>query len=349
MTEKDIELLGALSYSDQPLVSIVVPAYNSARYIERTLKSILVQTYENLEVIVVDDGSLDSTVERVGNLSRSDHRIRVICQMHAGVSVARNRGIKESKGDYLIFLDSDDYLEPDFVSVMTSMIISSDSDIAYCGYRWVNENGDEIRTVVPKKNDLTASDGESVLHSIFVGDVSIWTGSAIYRKSFIRSNNLTFVPGAVNGQDTEFIWKAVLVARRIVGTKKVLSNYLIRKNSLVKNSTISKIHKIGCSRRIGVYLRNHTKNDVLLSMFERRLLPRSYTTLIYFFAIRGFPKRKLIEIVNNRGYRSQLKRISLRYAKLSEYLATFSLVIAPRLTIWLFRTIGRRLRKDLVD
>jgi len=240
-------------------------------------------------------------------------------------------------------------LEPEFASVLTSIISSTDSDIAFCGYRWVDESGKSMRLVVPKNDEGLVKEGESVLLSIFEGSMSIWTGSAIYRKAFLSKNHLQFVPGANNGQDREFIWKAVLKAERIVGTKRILSNYVIRNNSLVKNKDISKAHTLGCIRRTGKYLRSNTRNERILSIFEKRIVPRDYTALVYFFAIRGFDKRKLLEIARNSGYRSQLKRIRLRYAKLSEYLATRALLLAPRATIWLFRVVGRRLRKDLLD
>jgi len=179
--------------------------------------------------------------------------------------------------------------------------------------------------------------------------MNIWTGSALYRKDFIQRNNIIFTPGAKNGQDREFIWKAVLKSERIVGTREVLSNYVVRKNSLVKNPEISKIHTLGCMRRIGTFIRKNTQNEKILSIFEKRLLPRGYTALVYFFAIRGFPYDKLLAISRNSGYRANLRRISSSYAKASEHIATMGLLIFPRLTILLFKLIGRILRKDLHD
>ncbi|HDP79095.1 MAG TPA: glycosyltransferase [Mesotoga infera] len=332
-----------------PLVSVIIPAYNAESTIIRTVRSILLQNYENIEVIVVDDGSTDNTANELKSISGDNQRVRLVTQNNQGVSVARNRGIQDARGEYIVFLDSDDFLEPEFVSVLVSIISSTDSDIAFCSYRWVDERGKSMRLVVPKNDEGLVKEGESVLLSIFEGSMSIWTGSAIYRKAFLSKNHLQFVPGAKNGQDREFIWKAVLKAKRIVGTERILSNYVIRNNSLVKNKDISKAHTLGCIRRIGKYLRSNTRNERILSIFEKRIVPRDYTALVYFFAIRGFDKRKLLEIARNSGYRSQLKRIRLRYAKLSEYLATRALLLAPRATILLFRVVGRRLRKDLLD
>jgi len=329
-------------------VSVIIPAFNAENTIERTIGSTLSQTYKNIEVVVVNDGSIDSTANCVISKFGEDPRVRLINQTNRGVSVART-GIQESTGEYIIFLDSDDYLERDFASALVSLITSSNSDIAFCGYRSIDENETVLAFMVPRIDEGEVRNGECVLLSIFEGSMNIWTGSAIYRKDFIQRNDIIFTPGAKNGQDKEFIWKAVLKSNRIIGTRRILSNYVVRKGSLVKNAKISKAHTLGCMRRIGKFMRKNTQNERILSAFEKRMLPRSYTALIYFFAIRGFPDNRLLAISKNKGYRANLRKISLKYAKKSEFMATMGLLISPRFTILLFKFIGRLLRKDLLD
>ena len=101
-----------------PLVSIVIPAYNTAQYITQTIESLFRQTHKNIEVIVVDDGSTDDTLSVLQKYAAGDERVRVFTQENAGVSAARNHGIREARGDYLIFLDSDDWLEDDAIEIL---------------------------------------------------------------------------------------------------------------------------------------------------------------------------------------------------------------------------------------
>ena len=98
------------------LVSIIVPAYNVAEYIESCLNSLLAQTHEEIEVVVVDDGSTDETAAVCAAVARRDARVRIIAQPNAGVSAARNRGVQEARGKYVCFVDSDDAAHPDMVA-----------------------------------------------------------------------------------------------------------------------------------------------------------------------------------------------------------------------------------------
>ncbi len=94
--------------TDRPLISVVIPAYNSEKFIEETLRSVMIQSHKNIEIIVVDDGSTDGQKEKISRLAENDSRIQYIYQENQGVSAARNRGFAQSKGTYLAFLDSDD-------------------------------------------------------------------------------------------------------------------------------------------------------------------------------------------------------------------------------------------------
>ena len=105
-----------------PLVSIIVPAYNVGRYIEECVRSIMNQSYKQIEIIVVDDGSPDDTPIIIDKLAAIDKRIVLIHQQNAGVSAARNAGIKASTGEYLVFVDGDDYIAPDFVEYMLRLV-----------------------------------------------------------------------------------------------------------------------------------------------------------------------------------------------------------------------------------
>lgn len=122
------------------LVSVVVPVYNVEKYLRRCIDSIILQSYINLEIILVDDGSLDSSGNICDEYLKKDKRIKVIHQKNGGLSAARNTGIKKSIGKYICFIDSDDYVEKDYVKIMYDKIILDDSDIVICNYKRIYEN-----------------------------------------------------------------------------------------------------------------------------------------------------------------------------------------------------------------
>ena len=115
--------------TDKPLISIIIPAYNVGKYIEDCIISATRQTYKNLEIIVINDGSTDNTEKVIDEIAKLDNRIKVIKKLNTGVSDTRNIGINESKGDYLVFLDGDDYLAEDYVTYMLSLIESTGGEM----------------------------------------------------------------------------------------------------------------------------------------------------------------------------------------------------------------------------
>lgn len=119
------------------LISVIVPAYNAAKYIEKCLDSILAQTYRNIEIIVVDDGSVDETAAILEGYALKNKNIRVIHQKNGGVTSARLRGIAEASGEWIGFVDSDDYIEPQMYERLLANAIQYEAEISHCGYQLV--------------------------------------------------------------------------------------------------------------------------------------------------------------------------------------------------------------------
>lgn len=119
-----------------PLVSVIVPAYKTEPFLEKCIASIIAQTYESLEIILVDDGSPDRCGQICDQMAERDHRIRVIHQDNQGLSAARNRGIDECRGEYILFVDSDDWIEPETVECLLKASIDAGADVSCCGVVW---------------------------------------------------------------------------------------------------------------------------------------------------------------------------------------------------------------------
>lgn len=125
----------------ESLISIIVPAYNVEKYIERCLDSILNQTYKNIEIIVVNDGSVDATAEIIDDIAKCDCRVKVIHKENGGVSSARIEGIHKASGAYIGFVDGDDFVEPEMFEHLLKNALVYKADISHCGYRMVFPDG----------------------------------------------------------------------------------------------------------------------------------------------------------------------------------------------------------------
>ena len=124
------------SLPTQPLVSIIVPIYNTARYLPACLDSIIAQTYQNLEIILIDDGSTDHSGQIADNYAKKDSRIKVAHQKNQGQSAARNLGLTMVKGEYVSFLDSDDEIKPTFIKELLAPLASSNASLSVCGMHY---------------------------------------------------------------------------------------------------------------------------------------------------------------------------------------------------------------------
>ena len=186
-------------------VSIIVPVFNVEKYLDRCLKSLVNQSYKNLEIILVDDKSPDNCPALCDGWAEADERIRVIHkEKNEGLGFARNTGIENATGDYITFVDSDDYLENNAVEKALEAILKNEADIAIYGYQAVNKNGEVVQKCVPapQKNlfegeeiinsllpDLLAPDTESGIST------GLWMSSSggLVKFEIIKNNNFRFV------------------------------------------------------------------------------------------------------------------------------------------------------------
>ena len=163
--------------TDTSLISVIVPVYNIKEYLPRCVESIVAQSYQNLEILLVDDGSTDGTGDLCDELAGKDSRIHVFHKANGGSSSARNLGIGEAKGEFLAFVDSDDYIEPDMYARLMQGIINSGADIAQIGRDEVDEAGNKLPDVcVPPEEDIFI-DSEAFMRELLLhrGDCSFCT------------------------------------------------------------------------------------------------------------------------------------------------------------------------------
>ena len=134
------------------LISIVVPVYNVEKYLKRCLDSLINQTYKNIEIILVNDGSTDNSLEICKEYSKNDSRIKIVSKKNEGLGMARNTGIDNADGEYICFFDSDDFVEIDAIEKMHNVIIKEQPQIVCFGFKKLDKNGNIINTYIPDAN-----------------------------------------------------------------------------------------------------------------------------------------------------------------------------------------------------
>ncbi len=182
--------------SDSFLISVIVPVYNIKEYLERCVRSIMNQTYQNLEILLVDDGSTDGSGKLCEKLAKEDTRIRVFHKENGGSSSARNLGIREARGEYLGFIDSDDYIEPDMYELLADGIVRYGLEMAQISRDEVDEEGNRMPDVcIPPKEEwlITPQEmmNELLMHR---GDASFCT--RLTKKTLF--DGLAFPEGKLN-------------------------------------------------------------------------------------------------------------------------------------------------------
>lgn len=183
---------------EKDLISIIIPAYNAECEILRCLKSLLDQTYRNLEILVIDDGSTDTTYSIVKGVSLKDNRVKVFTQKNSGVSAARNLGIKKMHGKYVTFTDADDYVQKDYIEKMADYI--DHYDLVICGYNMIRE--ETIPVLLNSSCELTK---EQFFEIMFCS--KIISGSScnkLFHTSIIYHNKICFPEQFIVNEDRVF-------------------------------------------------------------------------------------------------------------------------------------------------
>lgn len=220
-------------------ISIIVPIYKVEDYIDRCVMSLIKQTYKNIEIILVDDGSPDNCPLICDKYEQLDSRIIVIHKKNGGLSDARNEGIKKATGDYIMFVDSDDYIELDSCKKFMDIIGDKDIDIVIGNARIIhNEEETYMKHSIEMTNGVL--DGKEYLKSELKSNsmfMAVWLN--IYKRKFLIGNNLKFETGLLH-EDEEFTPRVFLKAEKVIGTNCIFYNYIIRDDSITTKKDLSR-------------------------------------------------------------------------------------------------------------
>lgn len=224
----------------QPLVTIIMPLYNVSRYLERAVTSVVRQTYSHLEIVLVDDGSTDETATLMSNWAQQDQRIRCVFKANGGISDARNAGLAVAQGQYVTFVDGDDWVDPRYVESLVTQALSHQADLTTCGF-----------VMEPPTETIKAKvSGERSLGAIMIdivrldGCVKGYTWNKLYRLAIIRQHHLQFATDLELMEDQVFNIAFVAQAQRFYCGETPLYHYVQRNSSATHSMTWTKFCNI---------------------------------------------------------------------------------------------------------
>ena len=223
----------------QPLISVIVPVYNVEKYLEPCVRSLLAQSWQNLEVLLVDDGSTDHCPQICDRLAQEDSRVRVIHKPNGGVAAARNDGLRQMRGDLFCFCDSDDTVRADYLQRLYETLQQENADIAECAYVFAWENGETRRTKNFEFPDdyITCHSGRDAVCDMMYAQIhSPFCMCKLFRKSV-----QVHFPKMKVGEDLLAICDAYLKAERVAFTNQPLYLYLQRQGSAIHSEDPEKI------------------------------------------------------------------------------------------------------------
>ena len=311
------------------LISVIVPIYNVEKYLEKCIESIINQTYRNLEIILVDDGSLDNSGAICDEYAKRDKRIRVIHKENGGLSDARNAGINVAKGEYIGFIDGDDYIDVSMYEKLIEALIANNTDMSICNFRYVDEKGEKVaKEEFPIQNSVV--EGNDILKKdMFENNYWYWVvaWNKLYKKEIFEK--LRFPKGKVH--EDEFIIHHVLYNRTLVGISDCLINYVQRSGSIMSNNSNIKIFDKAEAiiNRANFYIENNIDNILIY-----RTLMSAITTLAdqYYICNNNLKKNRyksIKETINNTNKKYNMNGLSLKYK--------MNLILSSRFPIIVYR------------
>ena len=255
------------------ILSVVSPVYNGVKYLEPFLRSVQQQSFPHFELIMVDDGTTDSSIEIIKTYQKKDSRIHLIGQNHKGAGSARNFGLSRAKGQYIIFLDCDDWFSEDFFKTMIDRIEADQSDIAICEFFIYNQQTGEM-----EKSAIPETGNQKIERTNLVFDIfapNPWT--KLYRISFLKKNKLLFqeIPSC---NDWSFAYTSLACAEKISVIRKPLVYYRTKTTTSISSYRYKRTKDIVWAIK---HLRQELKSRALFSQYKEGFARKSISHLVY--------------------------------------------------------------------
>lgn len=268
------------------MVTIVIPCYNVAKYIKRCIDSLVGQSFQKFKVILVDDKSTDDTYQYLLQLQATSGLDIMVLQnsCNSGPAVSRNKGILEADTKYITFCDSDDWYEPDFLKTMVGLLEDNAADMAFCGYKVVDEHGNSQSRPVYNRSGLISREETFCLDADSLCMLMV--------KTDIMKN--TLLPDLRNGEDVATVPLLMAKANRYAATVSCLYNYFRRSDSASERPTMKVVESLVCSYR---YVQENFPDEYIKEKEFLGIKNLLYSTIITLFSCSN-DKRTAKELLN---------------------------------------------------
>lgn len=297
-----------------PLVSVIIPVYKVEQYLPTCVESLINQTYKNLEIILVDDGSPDNCTKLCDEYAEKDNRVKVIHKENGGLSDARNAGIESAKGEWLVFVDSDDAIHPQMIEFLIKAVLQNNYQVATCGYKFIPQvwNGDNDFVLYSFEKTFTESCSEKSL--IEYMKQTLWTTAwaKIYKKDLF--DQIKYPVGRLH-EDEFTTYKVLYEAKKIYVIDLPFYFYRQRDSSIMANISEKNLNDTidAYIERIDFFL---NKNEIKLANFSYSLLLSYYPCL--FIKPRNFAsnyktKRKCKNLIKKYKFLLTTKKDKIKY------------------------------------
>ncbi len=290
------------------IVSIIVPVYNVSKYIEKCVDSILKQTFCDFELLLIDDGSTDNSSYICDLYAKKDNRVVVVHKKNGGLSSARNRGLDIAKGDYVSFVDSDDYIEPNFIESLLDELMKKSSDLIVCNFSILDLNNNSLIETPSIIDGDVDEEGYWKLSACTRYGLTVVVWNKLYKKTIFE--HLRFKDGVFH-EDQEIIHKIISKCDKITFINKKLYNYIKRPQSITNKKTqqmfFDEINSL--YNRAIYFLATENFYDFYLKTTNRMII--EYCELSYFFKKNSSIKFLIKKIIHKGRYGSKIKRFIL--------------------------------------
>jgi len=337
-----------------PLISVIIPVYNAEKYIIRCLESISAQTYQNLEIIAVNDGSADGSLALLREYAGRDPRLRIIDRPNTGQGRARSDGVNAARGEYVSFADADDRAEPELLAKLYDACEKNAAELSCCNFCCVYDSGELSPPVLSPGVSIVdvAADMAGYLEAYLycdeaAGMMGAFLWGKLWKREILTGNGLVFREvSEVCAEDALLIFQAIPYIKKVAIVDEILYYYYLSQNSTTRTYQADMILRW---RRLVNYLEETLREfgiyERVLPAVRSRIL-RVFADALYIEVGQPFERQNIYAMLSDSWLRQLLRKVPLRHLPLKSKLIYFiyRLGIKP-LTYRLIRADGRRLLK----
>lgn len=303
-----------------PKVSVIVPIYNVEKYLDRCLRSIQEQSFEDYEVLMINDGSPDNSAAIAQDYENKDKRFKLFTKPNGGLSDARNYGIERATGDFIAFIDSDDYIHKDYLYTMYHECVDNDADMSYCRYKYeLFDSGIKIPIIVSAaKEVMKTRDALNIL--IRDNYLQSYAWNKLYRRSLFIDNDIRYPK--MYFEDIATSGRVLYHANKIAISDKYLYYYVRRAGSIM---TTMDARKINDYMRSVLIVRNHIQEKGLYDEYKKSV--RSMSKKMFLLNIYSIFRLHIITLdFRKLGYNLKVNRSAFKYLTSDQYISNSELL-----------------------